>query len=149
MAQVSHSWKASDPRAARATWPVMATMGTESALAPMIPVTRLVAPGPGRSHANAHPASNAGVPVGGMGGCLLVAHQDMAQVREAPQRVVKRKDCPAGVAENDVHAFAAQAFADDLRTLEFHFNLFPGAEIWQIKKPQSLGTGLCIPAVPP
>ena len=46
MAQVSHSWNASVPRADRATWPVMATMGTESALAPMMPVTRLVAPGP-------------------------------------------------------------------------------------------------------
>ena len=46
MEQISHSWKASLPRDARATWPVMATMGTESALAPMMPVTRLVAPGP-------------------------------------------------------------------------------------------------------
>ena len=46
MEQMSHSWKASVPRAVRATWPVMATIGTESALAPMMPVTRLVAPGP-------------------------------------------------------------------------------------------------------
>ena len=46
MAQVSHSWKASEPREGRATCPVMATMGTESALAAMMPVTRLVAPGP-------------------------------------------------------------------------------------------------------
>ena len=46
MEQMSHSWNASDPNAVRATWPVMATMGTESALAPMMPVTRFVAPGP-------------------------------------------------------------------------------------------------------
>ena len=46
MEQMSHSWNASLPRDARATCPVMATIGTESALAPMIPVTRLVAPGP-------------------------------------------------------------------------------------------------------
>ena len=46
MLQMSHSWNASVPMAARATWPVMATSGTLSALAPMIPVTRLVAPGP-------------------------------------------------------------------------------------------------------
>ena len=44
--QMSHSWKASVPTAARATCPVMATYGSESALAPMMPVTRLVAPGP-------------------------------------------------------------------------------------------------------
>ena len=43
---MSHSWNASEPRAVRATCPVMAISGTESALAPMIPVTRLVAPGP-------------------------------------------------------------------------------------------------------
>ena len=30
MPTVSHSWKASVPSAARPTWPVMATIGTES-----------------------------------------------------------------------------------------------------------------------
>src|SRR5699024_12440677 len=43
---VSASWKASVPMAASATWPVMATMGTESMLASASGVTRLVAPGP-------------------------------------------------------------------------------------------------------
>ena len=46
MLQMSHSWKASVPMAARATCPVMATRGMLSALAPMMPVMRLVAPGP-------------------------------------------------------------------------------------------------------
>ena len=46
IAQISHSWNASEPKDARATWPVMATIGTESALAPIIPVTKFVAPGP-------------------------------------------------------------------------------------------------------
>ena len=32
--------------AGRGTWPVMATMGTESIMAPAMPVARLVAPGP-------------------------------------------------------------------------------------------------------
>ena len=46
MEQMSHSWKASEPSTGRATCPVMAIMGTESARAPISPVTRLVAPGP-------------------------------------------------------------------------------------------------------
>ena len=46
MEQISHSWNASDPNEVRATCPVMAIIGTESARAPMMPVTRLVAPGP-------------------------------------------------------------------------------------------------------
>ena len=46
MPTVSHSWKASVPMAVVGTWPVMATMGTESMCAVSMPVTRLVAPGP-------------------------------------------------------------------------------------------------------
>ena len=42
----STSWKASEPRSRPTTWPVMATMGTESIMAVARPVTRLVAPGP-------------------------------------------------------------------------------------------------------
>ena len=60
MLQMSHSWNASVPKAARATWPVMATSGTLSALAPMIPGTRLVAPGPDVStHTPGLPVSRA------------------------------------------------------------------------------------------
>ena len=46
MPRMSASWKASDPMAALGTWPVTATMGTESMYASAIGVTRLVAPGP-------------------------------------------------------------------------------------------------------
>jgi hypothetical protein len=46
MPWMSASWKASVPMAGRATWPVMATIGTESMYASAIGVTRLVAPGP-------------------------------------------------------------------------------------------------------
>ena len=46
MPVVSHSWKASVPMAARGTWPVMHTSGTESRWASQRAVTTLVAPGP-------------------------------------------------------------------------------------------------------
>ncbi|GAA3420986.1 hypothetical protein GCM10018952_66120 [Streptosporangium vulgare] len=44
--EMSASWKASVPMALLATWPVIATIGTESMYASAIGVTRLVAPGP-------------------------------------------------------------------------------------------------------
>ena len=46
MPRMSASWKASVPIAALGTWPVMATIGTESMCASASGVTRLVAPGP-------------------------------------------------------------------------------------------------------
>ena len=44
--RMSASWKASVPIAADGTWPVIATIGTESIAASISGVTRLVAPGP-------------------------------------------------------------------------------------------------------
>jgi len=46
MPEMSASWKPSVPMSAVPTWPVMATMGTESICASASGVTRLVAPGP-------------------------------------------------------------------------------------------------------
>ena len=46
MPRMSASWKASEPMAPEATWPVTATIGTESMWASAMAVTRLVAPGP-------------------------------------------------------------------------------------------------------
>ena len=46
MPRMSASWKASVPIEDDATWPVMATIGTESMCASAIGVTRFVAPGP-------------------------------------------------------------------------------------------------------
>ena len=43
---MSASWKASVPMTDCATWPVIATSGTESRFAVAIPVRRFVAPGP-------------------------------------------------------------------------------------------------------
>src|SRR5262249_30472299 len=46
MPWMSASWKASEPIAPLGTWPVIATIATESMYASAIGVTRLVAPGP-------------------------------------------------------------------------------------------------------
>ena len=46
MPTMSASWNASVPITPLETWPVMATIGTESMWASMMAVTRLVAPGP-------------------------------------------------------------------------------------------------------
>ncbi len=46
MPRMSASWKASEPIDPLGTWPVIATIGTESMWASAIAVTRLVAPGP-------------------------------------------------------------------------------------------------------
>ena len=46
MPRMSASWNASVPMEGPATWPVIATIGTESMCASAIGVTRLVAPGP-------------------------------------------------------------------------------------------------------
>ena len=46
MPRMSASWKASVPIAWLGTWPVIATIGTESMCASASGVTRLVAPGP-------------------------------------------------------------------------------------------------------
>ncbi len=46
MPVISDSWNASVPIMADGTWPVIATMGTESIYASASAVTRLVAPGP-------------------------------------------------------------------------------------------------------
>ena len=80
MPVMSISWKASLPMSAPGTLPVMATMGIESSCAVAMPVTRLVAPGPLVPEADADPAAGAGVAVGRMGGSLLVADEDVAEL---------------------------------------------------------------------
>ena len=114
---MSHSWKASEPRAVRATWPVMATMGTESALAPIRAGYQVGSPGPGGGNTHTNLAGNPGVTVGGVGGGLLVAHQYVPQLGIAPKSIVERQNSPAGVPEKDVNSFPDQTFADDFPNL--------------------------------
>ena len=96
------------------TLPVIATIGTESRSAVPIPVTRFVAPGPGRAHADADLAGDAGVAVGGVGAALLVADEDVAELGVVAEDVVERQDHAAGVAEEDVDALAEERLADDV-----------------------------------
>ena len=85
--------------AARPTCPVMITMGTESICAVAIPVIKFVAPGPEVAQATPGRPGHAGVAIGGVGGPLLVAYQDVAQLRVLGQRLVQRQDRPPGKAE--------------------------------------------------
>ena len=111
---MSISWNASLPMSADGTLPVIATIGTESSSAVPMPVTRFVAPGPGRAHADADLAGDAGVAVGGVGAALLVADEDVAQLGVVAEDVVERQDHAAGVAEEDVDALAEERLADDV-----------------------------------
>ena len=79
-----------------------------------MPVTRFVAPGPGRAHADADLAGDAGVAVGGVGAALLVADEDVADLGVVAEDVVERQDHAARVAEEDVDALADERLADDV-----------------------------------
>ena len=69
----------------------------------------------GRPHAHADAAGHPGVPVGGVGATLLVADQDVAQLRVVAQDVVEREDHAARVAEEDIDALAQHRLAQDVR----------------------------------
>ena len=67
------------------------------------------------AHAHADPAGDPGVAVGGVGAALLVADQDVAQLRVVAEDVVERQDHAARIAEEDVDALAQQGLAQDVR----------------------------------
>ena len=79
-----------------------------------MPVTRLVAPGPEVPMHDADLAGDAGVAVGGVGAALLVADEDVAELRVVAQDVVERQDDAARVAEEDVDALAEERLAQDV-----------------------------------
>ena len=70
----------------------------------------------GRAHAHPDAAGDAGVAVGGVGAALLVADEDVAQLRVVAEDVVQRQDHAARVAEEDVDALAEQGLAQDVGT---------------------------------
>ena len=102
MPRMSASWKASVPMAGPATWPVMATIGTESMCASAIGVTRLVAPGPEVAMQTPDLAGHHRVALGGVARALLVPDEDVPDVLGVVERVVRRQDRAAGNAEYDV-----------------------------------------------
>ena len=111
---MSISWNASLPISADGTLPVIATIGTESSIAVPMPVTRFVAPGPDVPMHTPTRAGDAGVAVGGVGPALLVADEDVAQLRVVAQDVVERQDHAARVAEEDIDALAKEGLAQDV-----------------------------------
>ena len=80
----------------------------ESQYAVAMPVTALVAPGPEVTRA---------VPT------LLVAHQNMVQLRMLGQFVVYVDNGSARIPEQNIHAFFLKRFKKDLRTCKFHLQL--------------------------
>ncbi len=66
------------------------------------------------AQADADLAGGAGVAVGGVGGALLVADEDVAEVGMVAQDVVERQDHAARVAEEDVDALAEDRLDDDV-----------------------------------
>ena len=65
---------------------------------------------PGGGDANADLAADPGIAVGGVGGGLLVAHQNVTQLRVAPQSVVKGKNGPSGMAEQHLYPLPGSGF---------------------------------------
>ena len=101
----------------------MQTIGEESIIAVAMPVTMLVAPGPGGRHCDAYFTAGARVAVGHVRRALLVAHQDVMN-RAVPQRVVRRQNRAAGISEDVLHAFALQTFPKNLCS-SFRHDRFP------------------------
>ena len=99
MPRMSASWKASVPIELAPTWPVMATIGTESMWASASGRDQVGGARARGRHAHAHAAGRRGVPLGGVAGTLLVPHQDVPD-RGVHQRVVRREDRAAGDAED-------------------------------------------------
>ena len=66
------------------------------------------------AHADADPAGHAGVAVRRVRAALLVADEDVAQLRVVAEDVVERQDHAARIAEEDVDALAEQRLAQDV-----------------------------------
>ncbi len=67
------------------------------------------------AHADADAAGDAGVAVGGVRAALLVADEDVAELRVVAEDVVERQDDAARIAEEDVDALAEERLAEDVR----------------------------------
>ena len=79
MPSASHSWKASVPITAVATWPLMHSTGIESLIASSRPGDGVADAGAGGHQHDADPAGAARIAFGRVHGGLLMAHQDVPQ----------------------------------------------------------------------
>ncbi len=83
----------------------------------------------GRRHAHADSAGRHRVSLGGVAGTLLVAHQDVPDLGGIHQRVVCRKDCPAGDAEDHIHIGVLQGLDQALRPRDLLAHLRPHRDV--------------------
>ena len=102
MPVMSISWNASLPMSAPGTLPVMATIGMRVELGGGDARDQVGGAGAAGAQADADLAAGAGIAVGRVRRALLVAHQDVADLRVVVPDVVERQDDAAGVAEDDV-----------------------------------------------
>ena len=92
----------------RFTWPASSSTGDEQAYAVARPDGRVVDADAGDDHRHAGPAADAGVAVGHVGGALLVAGGDVADVGLVVERVEGDHQLVAGQPEDDLDALAAE-----------------------------------------
>ena len=69
---------------------------------------------------DAQPPGGARVAVRGVSASLLVAYEDVADLRVRRYAVVEGEDDAAGIPEDRVHPDALQALKDDIRAFELH-----------------------------
>ena len=74
--------------------------------------------GTGGGHADAYSSGGAGIPIGHVGGALLVADQDVVDGGEFAEGVVDRQDGATGIAEDGAGAFAGQGGPEDFGSSE-------------------------------
>ena len=99
MPLMSISWNASLPMRAPGTLPVIATIGIGVEQRGADAGDEVRRARARRAHADADLAGHPGVAVGGVGAALLVADEDVAELRVVAEDVVKRQDHAARIAE--------------------------------------------------
>ena len=117
---MSASWNASLPTTGVGTWPVIATIGTESILASASARDQVAAAGAGRRHAHARPCRSPRRSPRRRGRRPARGGTARAGSLRVEQRVVGRQDRAAGDAEDDVDALALERLEQRLRAGDLH-----------------------------
>ena len=79
--------------------------------------------GAGGAEGDADASGGACIAVGGVGGALLVAHEDVPELRVFGEVLVEGENSAAGDAEDNLHALTDEGFANYLSAAEHHFKV--------------------------